>query len=104
MKTLDLLLLTILAALWGASYLFIRIAGPALGSIWLMTVRLAIAAGIILATVGIMGHLPDFRRRWKQFLAIGAIGNAIPFVLGGKIGSLSSCSYAARAKFTAATA
>jgi len=82
-KALDIILLTILAALWGASYLFIRIAGPALGSIWLMAVRLAIAAGLILAIVGIMGHLPDFRKRWKQFLAIGAIGNAIPFVLIG---------------------
>ena len=83
MKALALILLTILAALWGASYLFIRIAGPVLGSIWLMTVRLTIAAGLILAIVGILGHLPDFRRRWRQFLAIGAIGNAIPFILIG---------------------
>ena len=31
MALLDVFLLILLSALWGASYLFIRIAGPALG-------------------------------------------------------------------------
>jgi drug/metabolite transporter (DMT)-like permease len=83
MKTLDILFLILLAALWGGSYLFIRVAGPALGSVWLMATRLALSALVVLGIVGAMRHLPDFRRRWKQFLAIGAIGNAIPFVLIG---------------------
>ncbi len=83
MRPLELCLLILLAALWGASYLFIRIAGPVMGPVPLMAVRLAIAAGILVGIARATGHLPDFRQRWKQFLAIGAIGNAIPFVLIG---------------------
>lgn len=81
MPLLDLLLLILLSAVWGASYLFTRIAGPVLGPIPLMAIRLFIAAGMLIALARGMGQTPDFRTRWRQFLFIGAIGNAIPFVL-----------------------
>jgi drug/metabolite transporter (DMT)-like permease len=81
MSSLDLLLLILLSALWGASYLFTRIAGPVLGPISLMAIRLVIAAGMLLALARSIGQAPSFRARWRQFLFIGAIGNAIPFVL-----------------------
>jgi len=81
MSSLDLLLLILLSAVWGASYLFTRIAGPVLGPIPLMAIRLLIAAGMLIALARSMGQTPDFRARWRQFLFIGAIGNAIPFVL-----------------------
>jgi len=77
----DALLLILLSAVWGASYLFTRIAGPVLGPISLMAIRLFIAAGMLIALARCMGQAPDFRTRWRQFLCIGAIGNAIPFVL-----------------------
>jgi drug/metabolite transporter (DMT)-like permease len=60
-----------------------RIAGPPLGPIALMAIRVTIAASILLAFVGAIRQMPDFRGRWRQFLVIGAIGNAIPFVLIG---------------------
>jgi drug/metabolite transporter (DMT)-like permease len=81
MSLRDLLLLILLSAVWGASYLFTRIAGPVLGPISLMAIRLFIAAGMLIALAGSMGQVPDVRTRWRQFLLIGAIGNAIPFVL-----------------------
>jgi drug/metabolite transporter (DMT)-like permease len=81
MSLRDLLLLILLSAVWGASYLFTRIAGPVLGPISLMAIRLFIAAGMLIALAGYMGQVPDVRARWRQFLFIGAIGNAIPFVL-----------------------
>ena len=81
MPLFDLLLLILLSAVWGASYLFTRIAGPVLGPISLMAIRLFIAAGLLIALARAMGQAPDFRNRWRQFLFIGAIGNAIPFVL-----------------------
>jgi drug/metabolite transporter (DMT)-like permease len=81
MSLLDLLLLILLSAIWGASYLFTRIAGPVLGPISLMAIRLFIAAGMLLALARSIRQAPDFRARWRQFLFIGAIGNAIPFVL-----------------------
>lgn len=81
MKARDLALLTLLAALWGASYLFMRIAGPVLGSVPLMGLRVLLAGGLLLAYAGATGALPDFRARWRQFLLLGLIGNAIPFIL-----------------------
>jgi drug/metabolite transporter (DMT)-like permease len=77
----DALLLILLSAVWGASYVFTRIAGPVLGPISLMAIRLVIAAGMLLALARSIGQTPNFRARWRQFLFIGAIGNAIPFVL-----------------------
>jgi drug/metabolite transporter (DMT)-like permease len=81
MPSLDLILLILLSALWGASYLFIRIAGPALGPIALMAIRLVVAGGLLAALARSIGQAPDFRACWRRFLVIGAIGNAVPFVL-----------------------
>jgi len=81
MAWLDILLLILLAALWGASYLFIRVAGPALGPIALMAIRVLIAAGLLVGVARVIHQLPRFRDRWRSFLFIGAVGNAIPFVL-----------------------
>jgi len=81
MVRLDILLLIVLAALWGASYIFIRIAGPVFGPIALMTFRVVIAAIMLVAIARSIAQVPNFRARWRQFLLIGAIGNALPFVL-----------------------
>jgi len=81
MTSRDSLLLVLLAALWGASYLFMRIAGPVLGSIPLMGLRVLIAGLVLLAFAALTRQTPDFRARWRQFLLLGLIGNAIPFVL-----------------------
>lgn len=78
---LDLLLLLLLAAIWGGSYLFMRMAGPALGSIVLMGLRVGLAAVALFGYTLAIGDLPDFRRYWKEFLILGALNNAIPFVL-----------------------
>lgn len=74
-------MLIFLAAIWGGSFLFIRIAAPVLGSIFLMAVRVALAAVGLLAYALTQASLPDFRKCWKQYLVIGALNNAIPFVL-----------------------
>ncbi|MCB9152079.1 MAG: DMT family transporter [Caldilineaceae bacterium] len=81
MKTIDLIYLFVLAALWGASYLFMRIAGPMLGSIVTMALRVSIAAATLWLYVYLARKQPDWRRHWKQFLILGALNNAIPFVL-----------------------
>ncbi|MEZ4658743.1 MAG: DMT family transporter [Caldilineaceae bacterium] len=81
MKSIDLIYLFVLAALWGASYLFMRMAGPVLGSIVTMTLRVCIAAAALWLYVYLARKQPDWRRHWKQFLILGALNNAIPFVL-----------------------
>ncbi len=48
MKQRDILDLVMLAALWGASFLFTRIAAPAFGAFALAEVRIAVAALMLL--------------------------------------------------------
>ncbi|HLN61290.1 MAG TPA: EamA family transporter [Symbiobacteriaceae bacterium] len=73
--------LLFLSALWGGSFLFIRIAAPALGPIVLIEVRVLLAGLALLGYAYVTGNLPALRQYWRQYLAIGAINSAIPFVL-----------------------
>jgi drug/metabolite transporter (DMT)-like permease len=78
----DLGALILLAALWGASYIFIRVAVPALGPFVLMGARVALASGALTLYAVILARgMPKFRSRWKEFLIVGATNSAIPFTL-----------------------
>ncbi len=74
-------LLVTLAAIWGASYLFIEIALRDLEPTTLMAGRLVIATiflGTLMAVRGILGRLR--RAGWRVF-ALGVINSAAPFTL-----------------------
>jgi drug/metabolite transporter (DMT)-like permease len=77
----DLGALLSLGALWGASFLFIRVAVPALGPFALMELRVGIAAAVLTLGAALVGRVPKLRARWKQFLFIGTLNAAIPFSL-----------------------
>lgn len=80
MKARDLGALVALAAVWGGSFLFIRVAAPAVGPITLAFVRMLLA-GIALLVYALAARVDlELRRRWKSFLAIGILNSAIPFV------------------------
>jgi drug/metabolite transporter (DMT)-like permease len=70
-----------LAALWGASFLFIRIASPVLGPFLTIQGRVSIAVIALMIYVSIVGCSVEFKKRWKQYLIIGALNAAIPFTL-----------------------
>jgi drug/metabolite transporter (DMT)-like permease len=76
-----LLLLLLLAALWGASYLFFRVAGPVLGPLPLAALRVVLAALGLFVYALALRHLPDFKTHWRAFLLLGLLNNAIPFTL-----------------------
>jgi drug/metabolite transporter (DMT)-like permease len=78
----DLGALLLLGALWGASYMFIRVAVPALGPFALMGMRVALAASVLTLYAAILARsMPKLRSRWKEFLIVGATNSAIPFTL-----------------------
>lgn len=81
MSPRDLAALLALGALWGASFLFIRVAVPSLGPLVLMESRMALAAATLALCAAVVGRLPKLRARWKQFLFIGTVNAAIPFTL-----------------------
>jgi drug/metabolite transporter (DMT)-like permease len=77
----DIAALVALGALWGASFLFIRVAVPSLGPLLLMELRVALAAATLALCAAAVGRLPKVRGRLKQFLFIGTVNAAIPFSL-----------------------
>src|SRR5215208_5472424 len=70
-----------LSALWGGSFLFIRVAVPALGPFLLVGLRVGLAAVTLLVYVLIAGRVPKIRSRWRSFLILGFFNSAVPFSL-----------------------
>ncbi len=82
MSVRDLGLLTALGALWGASFIFIRVSAPALGPFALVEFRVFLAAAALAVyALAIVGKSLEIRHRWKGFLLLGALNAAIPFSL-----------------------
>jgi drug/metabolite transporter (DMT)-like permease len=77
----SLALLVILAALWGGSFVFMRVAVPALGPVVLSFARVGLATLVLLALAVTQHRMPDFRARWREFAVVGIVNSALPFVL-----------------------
>jgi drug/metabolite transporter (DMT)-like permease len=72
----------VLAALWGGSYLLIRIAVPAFGPMSLMAVRVGIAALVLWVGLRFTGRRSvELRDNAVPLLVVGAVNGAIPFGL-----------------------
>jgi len=74
-------LLVILAALWGGSFVFMRVAVPVLGPLPLTFARVALAAAALLVLGYAQRRLPDWRARWREFAVVGVVNSALPFGL-----------------------
>jgi drug/metabolite transporter (DMT)-like permease len=70
-----------LGALWGGSFLFIRVAVPALGPFLLVELRVGLAAAALLLYALAAGSMPKIRGRWRSFLVLGFLNAAVPFSL-----------------------
>jgi drug/metabolite transporter (DMT)-like permease len=78
-------LLFVLAAIWGASYLFIKVALEDIEPAPMMASR-ALVAGLVLAaylsaTLGTRRALRELRASWRAALVLGTLNAAIPFWL-----------------------
>ncbi|HET7640285.1 MAG TPA: DMT family transporter, partial [Ktedonobacteraceae bacterium] len=81
MKARDVGALLLLSALWGGSFLFMRIAAPVFGPVVLIELRVLIAGiALLLYSIFTRRNL-DLRKRWLHYLVIGIINSAIPFTL-----------------------
>ena len=81
MKPVETLALILLAALWGASYLFIRVASPVIGPVLLVEVRLLLAAAVLLLYALARGQKPVTFDHWPSFVVLGLVNAAVPFTL-----------------------
>jgi drug/metabolite transporter (DMT)-like permease len=72
--------LVILGAIWGASFLFMRVAAQDFGAFALVEVRLALGAVVLLPFLW-RARSQFTASLWWKLAGIGAINSAIPFVL-----------------------
>ncbi|MBX2866069.1 MAG: DMT family transporter [Leptolyngbyaceae cyanobacterium MAG.088] len=80
MKLSDICELLLLAALWGGSFLFMRIAAPILGPVWLIEVRVLLAGLVLLPLLVRSGLLKEMGRHRLPLLIVGCLNSAIPFL------------------------
>ncbi len=79
MRTADLIRLLALAAIWGASFLFMRILAPVLGVAWTAETRFAIGGIAILVYLMVTTlHTLRVGTHWKTYLVLGIFGSALP--------------------------
>lgn len=83
MSPTQLAALIALGAIWGASYIFIRVAVEPFGPAPLMFIRVALSAMILLAYARLRRIPLDIRRHWRRFLLLGFFASALPFTLIG---------------------
>src|SRR6188508_702712 len=80
LSIVDFASLLFLGAVWGAAFLFLRIAAPEVGPAWAAEIRLAIGAAVLLVFAG-PATLRVARGRVTTFLVVGALFSAVPFTL-----------------------
>ncbi len=81
MRSRDILELLVLSALWGASFLFMRIAVPEFGPVVLAELRVGIASIFLLPILMMRADLAELRTHWKKLATVGTVNSAIPFML-----------------------
>src|SRR5688572_19465850 len=81
MTVRDVTDLVLLGAIWGASFLFMRVAVPEFGPIPLIAARVGIAAAFLLVVLAKRGGLRDVYANAPKLSVLGALNSAIPFTL-----------------------
>ena len=82
MKPRDFGVLFLLGSIWGASYLFIKVAVQVFPPLTLVTLRVVMAALTSLLILRLRGiALPRSRAMWGTFLVMGLFNGAVPYSL-----------------------
>ncbi|MGL5940975.1 MAG: DMT family transporter [Waterburya sp.] len=81
MKISNLFELLLLAAVWGASFLFMRIAAPILNPVWLIELRVLLAGLVMLLLSIRLNLLREIRQQLIPLFILGCINLVIPFLL-----------------------
>ncbi len=81
MKPRDLAELMLLAAIWGASFLFMRLSAADFGAVPLAAVRVAGAALLLLPFLARHNQWREVLKHAKPIAVVGVIGSALPFLM-----------------------
>ena len=81
MSRRDIADLLLLGALWGASFLFMRLGAGEFGPLALVFVRVAGASLMLLPLLAWHGELGALRQHWRPLAVVGLLNSALPFLL-----------------------
>lgn len=81
MKKIDLAVLLSLGALWGGSFLFMRMGAGAFGALPLAGLRAIGAALCFLPLLASRRRLAEWRKHWWPIAVVGVTNSAVPFLL-----------------------
>lgn len=81
MRPVDLLRLLLLAAIWGSSFLFMRLVAPALGPLLTAELRVLLAGLALLAWFRATGTDLGLRANRRFFVIVGTVNSGVPFAL-----------------------
>ncbi|WP_284618930.1 DMT family transporter [Aquabacterium humicola] len=73
--------LILLSALWGGSFLLMRLGALEFGAMGTAFLRVALAAAMLLALLALRRELHVLRRHWRPALSIGLLNSGLPFAL-----------------------
>ena len=77
----DVARLTLLGAIWGGSFLFVRIVSPAIGPLLTADLRMLVAGIALVAWFRLAGFDPQWRRWLREYAIAGLLTSGIPFLL-----------------------
>lgn len=83
MSAANLLRLIALAAIWGGSFLFMRMGAPVLGPVVLIEFRVGLAAAFLLLVSLVLHKRMYLKELWRHYFVIGLFNSALPFLLFG---------------------
>ena len=81
MRASDLTRLIVLAAIWGVSFILLRVIVPVAGPVTTATLRVLLAGIALTIYCRILRLDAEWRRFWKEYLFIGATNSGLPFLV-----------------------
>ena len=81
MRQSDAARLVALSAIWGASFIFIRVLAPVLGPVLTVTTRVLLGGAVLIAYCRFTGFDAGLSRHWRHYVVIGIVNSTLPFML-----------------------
>lgn len=79
----DLARLVVLGAIWGASFIFIRVLSPVIGPWATADWRVLLGGATLVVYAVAIGRRAELARYWKSYVVVGTVNSAMPFLLFG---------------------
>lgn len=81
MSSSDWVRLLLLSAVWGASFIFMRVLAPVLGPVVTADLRVAVGGCALLLYFLLIRFRPQWRQHWCQYAVIGTFNVGVPLLL-----------------------